>query len=96
MTSKVITVQLLDKMPEDGGVNVMTPAENVKITEALSKLPNRIHRNYWILVLSADRQIETAAEFINRMKAEVKRFNTVQKNDGIAQSLEKPRANYFA
>ncbi len=66
----------------------MTREENDKLTEYLAKLPNRIHRNYWIIVLSADRIIETGEEFMKRLKAEVKKWNTAQKNAEIAKQLE--------
>ncbi len=90
--SKVVIVELFDK---EGGTNIADKWDVEKISEQLYQaLPGRILRNYWILVLTKGRTVESYEEFTDRIKKEVKKWNSeiVKKNAEIAKQLDAQKA----
>jgi hypothetical protein len=93
LPAKIITVEILDKLPEEGGKNIAKKSDVEIIVDRLAELPNRVHRNYWFIVLGKDRIVETPTEFLKRNEAEIRKWNK-DAQPNVPEST-KPKGNYF-
>ncbi len=89
---KVVTVELLDK---EGGINVATKEDVAKLTEYLEKLPLRVTRKFWpILVLKQYREVESPDDFVARVEKEVKKWNSLIEQQEAAEKVRVQKSSY--